>query len=382
MPSEPVLQRFLEITSIPGVSRDERQIIEHIKRDLIRWGVDYQEDSAAEAVGGNSGNLICRIRNGHHNEPVYLLAAHVDTVSYSSLQPQISAGRIVTADDKILGADDRVGVTILLEILEAIAHNKIEYPNLDIVFIICEEIGLRGSIHLDYSLLEARQGFNFDASAPLGHVIIAAPSKSMFDMVFLGREAHAAVAPEKGISSIKMASSAVCRINDMPLSPDIIFNIGAIQGGGHTNVVPGKTVLSGELRSFDHTAVEETLRLLQEIGQEAAYQAGGKFRMECKHLYRAFQLNDHSPLLALARSAIKEAGLPFKAIRYRAGSDANIFNQNHIEAVNLGLGYSNNHSPDEYIKIEDLLNGVVVGKNIVRQAARQARLQKGHTQTA
>ncbi len=80
MKMHPVIKHFLDTTVIPGISRDERQIVDYIKTKLDIWGLDYTEDSAANDVGGNSGNLICKVRNGKPEAPVLLLAAHVDTI--------------------------------------------------------------------------------------------------------------------------------------------------------------------------------------------------------------------------------------------------------------------------------------------------------------
>lgn len=369
MGMDSVLQLFMETTVVPGISLDERQIIDFVKAKLDVWGFDYTEDSAAGKIGGNSGNLICKVRNGNDAHPALLLAAHVDTITYSSENPVIENDRIVTPDDRILGADDRVGVTILLDILKTIASRKWPHPNLDIVFIVSEEIGLRGSQYLDYHLIDAKTGINFDASARVGQVVVAAPSKMLYEMNFIGKEAHAAVAPEKGVSAIIMAAKTITEIENINRHPQILFNMGTVTGGGHNNVIPGKTKVSGEIRGFDSQIVEEFLGQIQNAGIKISSEMNGNFELKEKYLYSPFQLSDDSLAVKIAREAIDQSGIPFQAIRYRAGSDANIFNEHQIACVNMGLGYANNHSSDEFITINDLNSAVQIGRNIVARAA-------------
>ena len=369
MQTDPTIQCFLDTTVVPGVSRDERQIINYIKNKLKKWGFDFFEDGAGKAIGGNAGNLICKVRNGNSGQPPLLLAAHVDTVTFSSENPVIRNGRIESADERILGADDRVGVTILLQILEAISQNQLAYPNLDFVFIVAEEIGLRGSQYLDYKQIDAHTGINFDASAKVGQAIISAPSKTMFDLLFKGKEAHAAVAPEKGISSIVIAAETVLKIQELIQKSDLIFNMGTINGGGHSNVVPGKTTVSGEIRGFDMVRINSYLEQMQNIGEQIASGYHGTFELKYRHIYHSFNLDVEHRAVRLAREAVELAHKKFEPIRYRAGSDANIFNENHIKSINMGLGYANNHSQNEFITISDLQKGVEIGKNIVRIAA-------------
>ncbi len=260
-------------------------------------------------------------------------------------------------------------MTIILEILRCIATQKCPHPNLDVVFIVSEEIGLRGSRFLDYDLIDAKLGVNFDASARVGQVVVAAPSKILFDMEFTGKEAHAAVAPEKGISAIVMAAKTIMAIERTDRHPDILFNMGTIGGGGYNNVIPGKVNISGEIRGFEKEQIERFVTQIQMAGNNNAADMNGSFEIKETYLYAPFHLADNSQIVKITEHAISQAGIPFQPIRYRAGSDANIFNEHRIACVNIGLGYANNHSSDEFITIDDLISGVQIGKNIIARAA-------------
>ncbi len=51
----------------------------------------------------------------------------------------------------ILGADDKSAVAIILETLRVVRENDLPCSPIDVVITVCEEIGLLGARHLDFS---------------------------------------------------------------------------------------------------------------------------------------------------------------------------------------------------------------------------------------
>lgn len=367
--SQKVLHQFLEVAAVPGVSRKERQIIDYLKTFLSTLGFGCWEDGSYRAFHGEAGNLICKISNsGGHTKSV-LLAAHVDTISLSCEKPIAKDERVVSSDDRILGADDRVGVTVLLEILKLIANKKIDYPNLEIVFLVAEEVGLLGSKNLDYSLIEAKHAFNLDCSAPVGHAVIAAPSVIDFEITFIGRDAHSATGPEEGINAITMASEAINQMNLPQKCGETIFNIGKIRGGDKNNIIPKQVLVTGEIRSFDAGKIDEYLKRIETVARSVTHRFHAHFELEHHLRYDAYALSEESLVYKIAQEAIENARLPFVPIRYLAGSDASNFNRNHVSSINMGLGYKNNHSSQESIAVSDLTKNVEIGARLVHTSA-------------
>ena len=77
-----------------------------------------------------------------------------------------------------------------------------------VVVTIAEEIGLCGAKALGYSLLRARRGIALDTSG-VDLVINRAPCANKLRFTVTGREAHAGIAPEKGISAIEIAAAFI-----------------------------------------------------------------------------------------------------------------------------------------------------------------------------
>lgn len=368
--SQSILKQFLEVTTIPGISCNERQIIDYLKHFLGRLGFGYCEDKSFQKFDGNAGNLIYKVSKSNSKGKSILLAAHVDTITISCEKPIVKNDRIISSDDRILGADDRVGVTVLLEILKLIAHNKIDYPDLEILFLVGEEVGMLGSKNLDYSNISAKQGFNFDCSAPVGQVVVQAPTALDFKIRFIGQAAHSAVAPEKGINAISMAADTLCKFNLPQKNNNIIFNIGKIQGGTKNNIIPDEAIVNGEIRSFYQKQVDQYLERINKVTQSVVDGFGGRFEIDHRLRYGSFLLDEHASVYRIAKTAIEGANKKFVPVHYLAGSDANIFNQKNIATINIGLGYVNNHSANEYILVSDLVKDVEIGAKIVQIAGK------------
>ena len=175
----------------------------------------------------------------------------MDTVEPGAeVVPVLNDGVFTSASGTILGADDKAGIAELIEALEVVREQAIPRGPLEVVVTIAEEIGLVGAKHLDYSLLRARHGFALDTTG-MGHMVLRAPAANRLRVEILGREAHAGVAPEQGLSAIQTAALALAEMRLGRIDVETTANFGKIEGGVACNIVPGRVSLEGEARSHD-----------------------------------------------------------------------------------------------------------------------------------
>jgi succinyl-diaminopimelate desuccinylase len=140
------------------------------------------------------------------------------------------------------------------------------------------------------------------------------------------------------------------------------LNVGLIQGGTNTNVVPGKVVLKLDRRMIPEEApaeVEATLRRV--IAEAAAGQAGITVDVKRLLLARALTpLPGNQPLVdALCSHASALFGEPVEASGTPLYTDARLFCERGIPAVLYGCGprtvlESNAKRADEHIELDDL----------------------------
>ena len=64
--------------------------------------------------------------------------------------------------------------------------------------------------------------------------------------------AHAGFCPEEGIHAIQIAAEILMNLKQGHIGDDTTFNVGVIEGGVLTNIVPEKTTFKGKIRSYDH----------------------------------------------------------------------------------------------------------------------------------
>ena len=351
-----LLDRLVALCSIPSPSLGEAAVARAVRAVLDGWGLAVVEDAAGAALGGASGNLIAELPGGRPER--VLLNAHLDTVPPVPGQPlaPVVDGDVVRTDGRqILGADDKAGVAVVLELLRALRGAPFERrPTLVAVFTVAEEQGLRGAHALDVAALRCDLGFVFDGEVPVGEVIAAAVFKEALGLTVRGRRSHAALEPEKGVHAIAAAAEVV-RAFPLGLQPDgAVANLGSVRGGGASNVVPDEVVLEGEARAFDLPRLERLLRDVRRGAAAAVAASGAKVELASRRLYDGYDVPDDAPAFAWLRAAAPAHGLEVVKVRSIGGSDTNVFNQKGLPTVNVGLGMHEIHSVDEWIDAGDL----------------------------
>ena len=246
---EKLLQLFLRLAPIEGVPRGERRIADEVLRILRSAGVRAIEDDTAGKIDGDTGNLFCLPESFDANAPSVLLSAHLDTVqSTSSLSVRVTDDRVTSDGTTILGADNRMGLAVLVDLLLSIAHSKNTFKNFFVVFTVCEERGLKGANTLDLSVYPVLAAYVFDCSRRPGVYIREAVGLSVFTAEFVGKAAHAGIAPEEGVSAIALCSNSISKLQLGRIDPETTVNIGTIHGGEAFNIVPERVKIEGEIR--------------------------------------------------------------------------------------------------------------------------------------
>ena len=140
------------------------------------------------------------------------------------------------------------------------------------------------------------------------------------------------------------------------------LNVGLIQGGTHTNVVPGKVVLNLDRRMIPEEAPAEVEAALRAVIAEAVVSSPG-ITVDVKRLLLARALTPlagNQPLVqALCRHASAVFGEPIMASGTPLYTDARLFSERGIPAVLYGCGprtvlESNAKRADEHIDLADL----------------------------
>ena len=354
---------FLDLVQIDSEARYEHQIAMKLKADLEALGATVEEDDAGGRVKSDSGNLIARLKGSVAAAPPMLLCAHMDTVVPGKGVKPVVEGYIVRTDGTtVLGGDDKSGVAALMEALRAAKEQNIPLGDLEVVFTICEERGLLGARELDVSRLRSKFGLVFDSDEP-GVLFTRAPAANHLEWRIYGQEAHAGVAPERGLSAIKVASEAIAAMKLGRIDFETTANIGVISGGAATNIIPNLVTVHGEARSRSLEKLEAQTRHMSQCFEEAAARYSVTVgettvhaRVEPK-IVRAYELMnvpEDAPIVKLVQRAAASMGETIELKAMGGGCDANVFNGKGISCANLGTGMRDIHTTHEWLDLRDL----------------------------
>lgn len=352
---ERLLNEFLELVQIDSESKYETEIAKVLKQKFSDLGVEVFEDDSAAKTGYGAGNLICTLAGTKEGvDPIYF-TSHMDTVTPGKgVKPSIKDGYVVTDGTTILGADDKAGISVMLEAIRVIKEQNIEHGTIQFIITVGEESGLVGSKALDPSLLKAKFGYAVDSDGSVGNVVVAAPTQAKVKAVIYGKTAHAGVAPEKGVSAITIAAKAIAKMPLGRIDDETTANIGRFEGGSATNIVCDRVDILAEARSIVAEKMEEQAQKMREAFESVAEQMGGKAEVTVEVMYPGFKFGEGDHVVEIAKKAAAKIGRSCELQKSGGGSDANVIAGLNIPTVNLAVGYEEIHTTNERMPIEEL----------------------------
>lgn len=158
-----IWEHFATLCSIPRPSKGEARLRDHLRAWAEARGLATTVDAA--------GNLIVRkpASAGREAAPGVVLQSHLDMVCQANadtphdftrdpIVPVLRDGWLV-ADGTTLGADNGIGVALILAALE---DNDMVHGPLEALFTVDEECGMGGARGLDPHVLQGRRLLNLD----------------------------------------------------------------------------------------------------------------------------------------------------------------------------------------------------------------------------
>lgn len=368
------MSRFARLCEISSPTGEERAVADAVKAELESFGLEVYEDDAAGPAGAGAGNLLTRIRGRtgtDGGDPGYLMfCAHLDTVPHEGpIDVVLDEGGVYrSAGNTILGADNKAAVAVLMELA---ARHALEPPpiGIELLFTVAEEQGLLGANAFDQSLLRSEIGFVLDHATDLGEIIVQAPTLIGIRAEFKGVEAHAGLVPESGRSAIQTAARAIAEMKLGRVDEGTTANIGLIEGGTSSNVIPGSCRVKGEVRSTDPGRVTELIAEMTDAMVWAASEGGCEVDIVTTNVFTGYEVDEDSRSLALAEEALLGRGRVPVRRPTGGGSDANVFRERGMDCLLLANGTYDNHTHHESVPRENLAEMLEICERIVAAAA-------------
>jgi glutamate carboxypeptidase len=288
-----------------------------------------------------------------------LLLGHTDTV-YSL---GTATGRPMRVEgDTILGpgtADMKAGDLAILFALRAILVQGREHlGQVSIVHNSDEEIGSPSS-----KALIAQRAAEVEAVLVLepgrenGDVVVARKGIIDAEIHVTGRAAHAGVNHADGRSAVLTLARIVTELEGLNGQyPDLTVNVGRIEGGERTNVVPDRAFARVEARAFDPEVLNSVVESIHDIGRSAPV-AGTEARIRVSVEHRPMPRSaGNERLFSLAQTLGRELGLELGATATGGASDGNTAAAAGKPVLDgLGPVGGGAHSEREYVRTDSIV---------------------------
>lgn len=363
-------QCFLDMTQIDSVTYGERQMADWLKSQLTALGLEVLEDGAGEQIGSNAGNLFARFPDPEHpDEAAVLFSAHMDTVEPGrGRRAAVGADGCIRSDGRtVLGADDQAGVAEILEALRVIREEGLPHRNIELLFTVAEEVYTAGAGAFDLELSRAQEAYVLDLAGPVGGVSATEPTLLSYCFQIRGRASHAGFAPEKGVNAIAIAARAVADTRQGWINDHTSLNIGTIQGGTATNIVPDLVTVRGEIRSIVHADALAAYEQLEAHFREITRTAGGDFEAQVRQHLTAYRVPEDSAALSRYRAALQELGIPLQSVLSFGGSDNNVFRRKGLDGLCIANAMYDIHSTQEHTSVEEMAQAAAIVLRLMRR---------------
>jgi tripeptide aminopeptidase len=352
-----LLDLFLELAKINGPSTKEYLVAEYLMKALPELGFTLEFDEAHKNFDGEVGNLIAWREGTDSTIPPLFFSTHMDTVlPTEGLKPVIKDGVIYSDGTTILGADDRAALASYLEAIRALIESGVPHGPIEFILTVNEQPGLVGATYMDYSKAKSKTGYIFDSSGDVGQIILKGPYSSRIWMEVEGNAAHIALNAEEGNSAFLIAAEGLLNMKLGKIDEETLANIGVIEGGELTSIIPGAITVGGEVRSFSKEKLDNQLEHMAKAMQDAADKNGGRVAVKFEKKYSGFDIPKDHILTKTVETASNNIEVKPYLTETLGGADTNVLNENGLTCITLGNGFQNIHSFRECISVENLIN--------------------------
>ena len=402
---ENLIKRFVKYAKVHTTSSEDSETVPstEIQKDLGKILVeDLTEIGLSDAYMDDKGYVYATLKsNTDKNLKKIGFIAHMDTspaASGENVNPQIhrnyDGGDIVVNKEKnivlspnefsilsekvgktiitsdgttLLGADDKAGITEIIEALKYIIENlEIEHSDIKVCFTPDEEVG-RGADFFDV------EGFNTDFAytvdgGEIGELEYENFNASSVDIKIIGKSVH----PGSAYNVMINAAAVATEFHSMVPQNEVPEKTKGYEGFYMLTYIGGEVdeaKLSYILRDFDLDGLNQRKAKIEEITKTLQQKYGeDRIIVEIKDSYYNMKekIEPVMYIIDLAKKAMKDADIEPKIVPIRGGTDGARISYMGIPTPNLFTGGYNFHGYYEYAVAEEMEKAKEVIINIVK----------------
>lgn len=274
---------------------------------------------------------------------------------------------MVTDGNTLLGADDKAGISIIMDASYKLINSNIPHGVIKVGFTPDEEIG-RGADLFDIEGFNCDFAYTFDGSK----------------VYVIGDENFYAASAIVNIDgkSIHPGSAKNKMINAINIAYEFHGNLPSFNRPEHTEKREGFNHITSIEGDVDHTKLvyiirnhdKELFNKQKELFKDIESFINKKYsndlvKINIKDSYENMYeiLKDKLEVVDIAKQAIKEIGLIPEMESIRGGTDGARLTFNGLPCPNLGTGGGNYHGPYEYCNLNQLAQASQIMLNIIKR---------------
>lgn len=356
--------------------------------ELMALGVEADTDEFGYVYGTIPSN------SSKENIPVICYCSHVDTAPDCSgtnvkpiLHQNYDGADIILPDDKeqilsidkssylmnhigkniitasgltLLGADDKAGVSIIMQLAAHLQANPdIKHGTIKILFTPDEEVG-KGTAKIDMKKLGADFGYTLDGGE-IGSLEDETFSADAAVITVNGVIAHPGYAKGHLVNGLKIAGAILDALPKDEWSPETTEGMIGFVHPTAVNGIAEKATINFIVRDFRTEKLQEHHDRLKKLAEDVvANFPGASVQYEQEEQYRNMYdiLVQHPQVAANAASAIERSGLKIIKESIRGGTDGSRLSYIGLPCANIFTGMQNIHSKKEWVGVYDMVKAV------------------------
>lgn len=286
---------------------------------------------------------------------------------FQTLSDKIGKTIITSDGTTLLGADNKAGITEIIEALKFIAENPdIEHSDIKVCFTPDEEIG-RGADYFDVEKFDADFAYTVDGGE-IGELEYENFNAAGVNIKIIGKSVH----PGYAYGVMINASSVASEFHSMIPKDEVPEKTKDYEGFYMLNSMSGEVdeaKLSYILRDFDLEKLEIKKNKIREIAKTLQQKYGeDRILVDIKDSYYNMRekIEPVMYIVDLAKESMKQADVEAKIVPIRGGTDGARLSYMGLPTPNLFTGGYNFHGYYEYAVAEEMFKAKEVIINIVK----------------
>jgi tripeptide aminopeptidase len=313
-------------------------------------------DTAPDCSGTNVKPILHRYYDGTDIVLPDDASQVISTTNSPYIKEHINHGVITASGTTLLGADDKAGVTAIMEAaLFFIQNPQIKHGDIKIVFTPDEEVG-QGTAKIDMQQVGASYGYTLDGGEA-GSFEDETFSADGATITINGVITHPGYAKNKLVNALKIAGEILAALPTNEWSPETTEGR---QGFVHPVAVNGiaeQATIQFIIRDFITAELANHHAKLKAIAEAIiAKHTGATIEYAIQEQYRNMKdiLVQHPQVSAYAKEAIERAGLTVTNDSIRGGTDGSRLSYMGMPCPNIFTGMQNIHSKLEWVGTKDM----------------------------